>query len=418
MYQRSGETAIKKDLTNILSLCEHLGDPHKKVRYIHIAGTNGKGSVSHMLSAIYQASGMRVGLYTSPHYLDFRERIKIDGSCISHGQVVKFCERILPVVEEIRPSFFEITVAMAFDYFAQQRVDLAIVETGLGGRLDSTNVVIPILSVITNIGLDHKNILGNTLSKIAAEKAGIIKAGVPVMIGERQERIQHVFEAVARDLLAPISFADEWIAIRSFEETDSGLQIVIESKPELDYPGTVQLNVHGDYQLRNLMTTMASVALLTSTGQIIVSTDSILQGLANIQSLTNLQGRWQILQKRPCVVVDSGHNAAGLRLSMKQLNRGDFLTVRMIVGFVKEKDVHEMIDLMPPDAIYYWCAAKIPRAMSSEEVAGIGAELGRVGRAWHSVEKAVEEALSDACPRDLVFVGGSTFVVAEALALF
>ena len=294
MYQRTGATAIKKDLVNIRSLCRELGDPQERIRTIHVAGTNGKGSVSHILSAIYQSAGLKVGLYTSPHYVDFRERIKKDGKLIAEHEVVTFCNRISHILDDIRPSFFEITVAMAFDYFATQEVDIAIVETGLGGRLDSTNILTPLLSIITNISFDHQNLLGNTLEDIAREKAGIIKHQVPVLIGEYQADVANVFASTANDNSSDLHYASDWASYACIAKTTRGMDCLLEKQGSADLPKEVHLGLHGDYQVANMCTALAGVSILSASGAVEMDLRSIERGLAQVQQLSNMLGRWQV----------------------------------------------------------------------------------------------------------------------------
>ncbi|NND08072.1 MAG: bifunctional folylpolyglutamate synthase/dihydrofolate synthase [Saprospiraceae bacterium] len=415
-FQREGKPAFKKDLSNILTLCSKLGDPHHQFRSIHIAGTNGKGSVSHILSAIYQSAGYQVGLYTSPHYVDFRERIKINGRCISEDDVVTFCERIFHEHNDLQPSFFEITVAMAFDHFARSAVDIAIVETGLGGRLDSTNILSPLLSVITNISLDHQSMLGGTLREIAEEKAGIIKPGVPALIGEHQPEVEEVFRAAAAVADSELHFAENWANYSFEEQSASGITCKKLSQDHPDLPPKVHLSLLGDFQVTNMNTAIAGVSLLSSMKIVRVENSAIIKGLANIQALTNMIGRWQVLQQKPLIVADSGHNEAGFHAAMELVKRADYEQLHMVIGFVKDKDISTMLLFLPKEAKYYWCAADLPRALPAEQLAMQTAPMGLEGKSHPSVLAAFRRAVEEASATDFIFIGGSTFVVAEVLS--
>jgi dihydrofolate synthase/folylpolyglutamate synthase len=410
MFQRVGAAALKPDLRNTLLLCERLGDPHKKFKSIHVAGTNGKGSTSHMLASILQSSGYKTGLYTSPHLKEFTERIRVNGAEVSQKFVIDFVRRIESAIHEIKPSFFEITVAMAFDYFAQQQVDVAVVEVGLGGRLDSTNVITPVLSLITNIGWDHKDILGDTLELIASEKAGIIKKNVPVVVSERQENIQHVFLSKAKAEEAPIYFASDIYEARQINKPGK-LYYDIVRNGQNAFP-QVRLPLYGIYQEKNLAGIMRTVDILNTRG-FSISDDSLREGLANVIRNTNFKGRWQKLSDAPLMICDTGHNEDGVKLVVEQINNQKVAHVHMVWGMVKDKDITNVLQLLPKNAAYYFCQAKIPRAMDATVLAEKANAQGLIGEVVPDVNDAIRKALIHAQENDLIFIGGSTFVVAE-----
>ena len=414
MYQREGNSAFKKDLNNIKQLCHLLGHPHLRFETIHVAGTNGKGSVSHMVASILQCSKRKVGLYTSPHYRDFRERIKIDGAYISKGEVVDFVERIQPALTLIQPSFFEITVAMAFDHFSRHNVDVAVIETGLGGRLDSTNIVRPCLSVITNIGLDHQDMLGETLPEIAWEKAGIIKPEVPALVGKRNTQTDPVFQERANRLNTNLTFADEWCQVTlSPDQMHSTLQVeYAHGNPY--HPTTIKSDLGGPFLAENTRTTLAVVEVLRKLGWSITN-DHMLAGLLDVRHQTAYQGRWQMLQRAPMVIADSAHNVDGLRLAMQGLQQIPHRTLRIVFGMVVNKDHDSILKLLANDAMYYFCAADQPRAMPPDALADLASSLELRGRVYTSVREALSAAIAESDPEDLIFVGGSTFVTAEIL---
>ncbi|MCB0686765.1 MAG: bifunctional folylpolyglutamate synthase/dihydrofolate synthase [Saprospiraceae bacterium] len=416
MYQRDGSSAFKKDLSNTIALCDALGQPQHHFRSVHVAGTNGKGSTCHLLAAILQAEGYKVGLYTSPHYFDFRERIKINGHYISKQAVVGFVRRTQDLMLAIEPSFFELTVAMAFDYFARQKVDFAIIETGLGGRLDSTNVIKPLVSVITNIGYDHQSMLGNTLQLIAGEKAGIIKPEVPVVIGERQPETTSVFIEKARELHAPIFFADELITLNGTAWKSDHFITNVEVRDDGDL-NELRVGLLGPFQETNIRTVLAAINVLCDRKDVCVSEESLRQGCSMVTRMTRMQGRWQKLRQNPLVIADSGHNVDGLRLSMSYLDKVSKSQLRVVFGISRDKDVQEMLALLPKDAIYYWCAADLPRSLPSGDLEELGNKLDLTGLAFDSVAQALEEAIESAGKDDLIFVGGSSFVVGEVLPL-
>ena len=390
MYQRQGSAAFKKDLTNSLALAQVLDNPHKKFKSIHVAGTNGKGSTSHMIASILQEAGYKVGLYTSPHLKDFRERIKINGEMIPENEVIDFVQNLKSFFEVRKVSFFEMTVGMAFHYFAAEKVDIAVIEVGLGGRLDSTNIIIPEVSVITNIGLDHTQFLGETLPEIASEKAGIIKDGIPVIIGEYQKEVFGVFQEKATTHDAPLKLAKDVV----LKDYDSDLK--------------------GTYQKNNWTTAVASVLELSSKG-FEVSEDAIRNGLLNVVKNTQLMGRWQLLQEKPKVLCDTGHNKEGLTYVMQQLSQENYENLHLVLGVVNDKDLEQVLPMFPKQAIYYFCKPNIPRGLNAEILQKKAAHFKLNGEVYTSVQEAYESALSNANADDLVFVGGSTFVVAEVV---
>lgn len=411
MFQRVGASAFKKDLTNTLALCEVCGNPQQRFKSIHIAGTNGKGSTSHMLSAILQQAGYRTGLYTSPHLKDFRERIRINGEMISHKGVVDFVERHRSDFDRIHPSFFEMTVALCFDWFARNGVEVAVIETGLGGRLDSTNVITPDLSVITNISFDHMDMLGHTLTAIAGEKAGIIKPGIPVVIGETQPETAPVFEEKARACASAITFADQvWQVTASRPEGD---RLVMDVQGPEAYDD-LSCDLTGDYQLKNIPTVLAAVEALVKAGYRI-SRDHVYAALRQVKDTTGLLGRWQVLQREPLIVADTGHNEAGIRYVVNQIRRQSYRQLHVVMGVVKEKDLAPILGQMPREARYYFCRPDIPRGLDASELANHAREAGLAGEVYGSVREALDAARHSAGGDDMIFIGGSTFVVAEAL---
>ncbi len=389
MYQRQGKTAFKKDLTNTLALAKHLKNPHERFRSVHVAGTNGKGSTSHMLASILQESGYNVGLYTSPHLKDFRERIRINGEPIGEQQVVDFIENNQVFLEEHRLSFFEMTVGLAFDYFADQRVDIAIIEVGLGGRLDSTNIITPLVSVITNIGYDHTQFLGDTLSEIAAEKGGIIKDRVPVVIGEQQEEIEHVFFDIALERDTTIAFAEEDVV-------------------------NYEMDVVGSYQQKNLTTAIRTITELQRLG-FTIKEDHIIEGLKHLVQNTGLLGRWQILEQHPLTICDTAHNKEGLIYVMQQLSEQSYEELHIVLGVVNDKNLDTILPLFPKKANYYFCKPNIPRGLNATKLQDQAGAFGLLGKAYTSVNHAFLSAQDAANQEDLIFIGGSTFVVAEVV---
>jgi len=424
MFSRIGAAAYKADLSNTLRLCKELDDPHTQFKTIHIAGTNGKGSVSHMLAAILQTAGYKTGLYTSPHLKDFRERIKINGEMIPEEVVTGFTERIKPLIEEIEPSFFEITVAMAFDFFAKQQVDIAVVETGLGGRLDSTNIITPELSVITNIGWDHMNLLGDSLEKIAFEKAGIIKPGVPVVIGEVIPETRSVFEQAAKEKGAPLSIATEkrqvmdWSWEKPARQAHAGkheLLVAVAEEHHTDHQ-VYHLDLPGIYQTKNLLTVLEASSQLQQQGWR-MDDKTIHKALQQTKKLTGLHGRWEIIHTAPTVVLDVAHNADGIRQLVRQAEVTAKHQLHIVTGMVKDKEVDKMLALLPKHAQYYFTKAQIPRAMPEEELLEKALKIKLKGDAFPQVNEALDFALQHAHPDDLIIVCGSIFLVGEVNAV-
>jgi len=413
MYQRVGAAAYKANLDNTIAICNALGNPEKKLKYVHVAGTNGKGSSSHMLAAILQQAGYKTGLYTSPHLVDFRERIKINGKMISKADVVKFVEDYKTVFEKIEPSFFEWTVGLAFHYFAQQEVDVVVLEVGLGGRLDSTNVVTPVASLITNIGFDHINLLGDTLPKIATEKAGIIKSKIPVTVSQTQLEVISVFNNTAKELKAPIEFADKNYKVISYQHQNNLLVTEILHK-KTNTKHTYQLDLLGNYQLKNVMGVLNTAEILKQKG-FLIEDENVYLALSQVQKLTGLQGRWQIIQDKPLVIADTGHNEDGIKEVLENLKRYQYKTLHFVLGVVNDKDITKILKLLPKDATYYFCKATIPRALDEKELSVQAEKIGLKGKTFKTVEEALNKAKKQAKAADLIFVGGSTFTVADIL---
>ncbi len=411
MYSRIGAAAYKEDLDNTIRLCKELGDPQNKFKSIHVAGTNGKGSVSHMLAAILQTAGYKTGLYTSPHLKDFRERIKVDGIMMQEQFVVDFTEKIKPVIEEIEPSFFEITVAMAFDYFVHQKVDIAIIEVGLGGRLDSTNVITPEVSVITNIGYDHMNILGNTLEKIAAEKAGIIKKEIPVVVGETVPETLPVFEKTAREKNAPVHFASQKKQALSWKWEKHEMIVEVAEKNKTDHE-IYHLDLPGIYQTKNLLTVLETCSVLQQQDWNI--TDAIIHtALKQVKKLTGLQGRWEMIHHKPDIILDVAHNEAGIKQLLEQVEVTDHHELHLIMGFVNDKEIGTILSHLPKTAHYYFTQAHIPRALPLDDLLQAAKAAGLKGKVYEDVNLALKEAKTKAKENDLIIVFGSFFLVAE-----
>lgn len=415
MYQRVGAAAYKANLDNTIAICQALGNPEKKLKCIHIAGTNGKGSSSHMLAAILQQAGYKTGLYTSPHLTDFRERIKVNGKQIAQADVVRFVETNREAFEKIEPSFFEWTVGLAFDHFVKEEVDIAVIEVGLGGRLDSTNVINPVACLITNIGMDHMNLLGDTLPKIAAEKAGIIKPRVPVVISQTQLEVISVFNNTAKDLKAPIEFADKNFKIQSYEYQPKALAVTVLNR-KLNQSATYELDLRGSYQLKNLPGVLNMVEVLRSKG-FMIEEKEVTAALKQVQKMTGLRGRWQTLSEKPLVIADTGHNVDGIREVMENIRRYPFQKLHVVLGVVNDKDLSGVLKLFPKDAAYYFCKASIPRALDEKELSSLAKKAGLSGSTFKTVAEALTKAKKQAKAKDLVFVGGSTFTVADALEL-
>ncbi|AZI28092.1 bifunctional folylpolyglutamate synthase/dihydrofolate synthase [Pedobacter sp. G11] len=414
MFTRVGASAFKKDLTNTIIFCEALDNPQQKFKTIHVAGTNGKGSTSHMLAAILQAQGYKTGLYTSPHLKDFRERIRINGKMISKNEVISFVKNQEKLIDKVEPSFFEVTVAMAFDHFAKHQVDVAIIEVGLGGRLDSTNIIHPELSVITNISMDHTNMLGNTLEEIAGEKAGIIKKNTPVVIGETQVKSASVFTAKAKEMNAPILFADAILTAQNFKIRNAKLSLAVYQDDQIKYENLI-CDLTGTYQHKNILTVLQSIAVLNTTKTFQVSNDSIYAGLKQVKKLTGLQGRWQTLSKNPLVICDTGHNEAGIAEVIKNIAQTPFEKLHIVFGMVKDKDISKVLSMMPKNATYYFCKPDLERALDANELKNQAKAFKLYGKSYPSVVDAKENAMKLAKENDLIFIGGSTFVVAEAI---
>jgi dihydrofolate synthase / folylpolyglutamate synthase len=412
MFQRSGPSAYKDNLDNTLQLDAYFNHPHRRFKTIHVGGTNGKGSVSHMIASILQAAGYRTGLYTSPHLLDFRERIRINGMVIPEEEVTRFVVRHSQIIQSLLPSFFEMTVAMAFDYFAAQEVDVAVVEVGLGGRLDSTNIISPQVSVITNIGMDHMSILGNTLVAIAREKAGIIKPGVPVVVGQHQAEVAEVFRAVAAACQSTLIEADEIYNARLLKRMD-GFQVL-----EVARKGQPYLEVHlpllGNYQQHNVPTVLAAMEQLGLKG-FKVTRDNLLDGLANVVGNTGLRGRWELLGLNPRIICDTGHNEDGIRAVVQQIQETPYERLHMILGMVRDKSIDAILQLLPEHATYYFTRADIPRSLDANDLKSAALDYGLKGEAYGSVAAAFASAKKNAGINDLIFIGGSTFVVAEVI---
>jgi dihydrofolate synthase/folylpolyglutamate synthase len=398
VFEHVGASAYKEGLDNTLALDEHYGHPHRLFKTVHIAGTNGKGSCSHTIASILQEAGYKVGLYTSPHLVDFRERIRVNGQCVSEEYVINFVANYIQwndqTAKRLFPSFFELTTAMAFKYFADQQVDIAVIEVGLGGRLDCTNIITPILSVITNISFDHTGFLGDTLAKIAAEKAGIIKESIPVVIGEYTEETRPVFEAKAKEKHAPITFAQD------LEEL--GKDIDFELK--------------GDYQTKNKQTILTAISILAPSLSRPIAPACISNGIAHVVENTGLMGRWQVLQEHPKVVCDTGHNVGGWQYLSRQIQKQPCRKLRIVFGMVDDKDINTVMELLPKHAVYYWTQADNHRAIPADGVATFGRTHQLDGNIYNKVSGAYQAALHDAAPDDFIFVGGSSYIVADLLS--
>lgn len=409
VFEHVGAVAYKEGLQNTLALDEHFGHPHTKYKTIHIAGTNGKGSCSHSIASILQEAGYKVGLYTSPHLVDFRERIRVNGKCISKERVIKFVTEEKDFFEPLHPSFFELTTALAFKYFEEQKVDIAIIEVGLGGRLDCTNIISPILSIITNISFDHTQFLGNTLAKIAAEKAGIIKKGTPVIIGEANEQTRPVFNTKAKELDTKITFAeDDAIVVSSTTIAKGGRNYILRNGSHLIG------ELSGDYQEHNMNTILCACNILKQIN-IIKGDDFIIKGLANICKNTGLMGRWQTIQTKPKVVCDTGHNVAGWNYLAPQIKHQKCNQLRIVFGMVDDKDIDSVMELLPKNATYYWTQAETKRAIKVEKVAELALQHELNGKMFNNVKDAYTKALNDSAADDFVFVGGSSYIVADLL---
>ena len=408
VFQQVGSAAYKPGLQNSEALDEYFGHPHRKFHTLHIAGTNGKGSVSHLLASILQLNGYKTGLYTSPHLVDFRERIRIDGQMIPRQEVIDFAEKHLAPTLHIHPSFFELTMMMAFDYFARQAVDAAVIEVGLGGRLDSTNIITPDLCVITNISYDHVQMLGHTLPQIAREKAGIIKHGIPVVIGEAQGEVKQVFIDKASEVGAPIFFAEECVRFDSARQSARGW--------EFDSPAYPHLfgELGGLCQEKNAATVLTAMARLRELGYRITD-QSVYEAFAHVTRLTGLMGRWQQLQASPRLICDTGHNTGGMQYIAHQLRNEHYDTLRIVIGMVNDKDISGVLAMLPKEATYYFTRASVPRALPQDKLEALATQTGLKGRSFPTVKEAVTAAQKESRPEDLIFVGGSTFIVADLL---
>ncbi len=421
MFQRIGSAAYKADLNNTLAICKLLDNPEKQFKAIHVAGTNGKGSTSHMLASILQAAGYKVGLYTSPHLKDFRERIRVNGKMIYKKSVVDFVEQYKKDFEIIKPSFFEMTVGLAFDHFAKEKVDVAIIEVGLGGRLDSTNVISPLLSVITNISYDHTNLLGDTLEKIAEEKAGIIKPNTIAVIGETQPEVASVFIKHGKEKRSGVFFSDMFFDLKnekqSFKENEMVLSadVVFKGMGNNENIFRIECDLPGLYQLKNIRTVLCAIFFLKTVVGFRITDKAILKGLSSVRERTGLKGRWQLLSQKPLVIADTGHNEAGIKEVLDQIKLIPHRQLHFVIGMVNDKDISKILGMLPNDAIYYFCKANIPRALSASELADLGNKFGLNGNAYACVQGAYIAAKQNAAMNDLVFIGGSTFTVAEVI---
>lgn len=415
VFQHIGGSAYKPGFDNVVALEQELGEPHRRFRSVHVAGTNGKGSVSHMLAAVLQAAGYRTGLFTSPHLKDFRERIKVNGQMISEEEVVNFVEQYREAIDRIQPSFFEITTAIAFDYFAREQVDVAVIEVGMGGRLDSTNVIRPLASVITNISWDHAQFLGDTLEKIAGEKAGIIKEMTPVVIGESQIESQLTFITRAKECSAPILFADQLYRVvdRQYVGVNQQ-QFTIESRLDGE-TFALAVDLLGDYQRKNILTVLTTLDVLNGSGGLTLPREAVVEGLASAAATTGLSGRWQVVNKAPLTVCDTGHNEGGLREIVAQIARQHYRKLYMVLGFVADKDLDNVLPLLPKEAHYLFTRAGIERALDEKLLAERAAAYGLLGEMLPNVTAAVKRARELASPEDMIYIGGSTFIVAEFL---
>lgn len=411
VFHQIGAAAYKPGLDNSIQMMQRLGNPQNEYKTIHVAGTNGKGSVSHFLSAILQAAGYKVGLYTSPHLVDFGERIRVNGEKIRQQYVIDFVASQSNLFDEIQPSFFEATMAMAFSYFAAEKVDVAVVEVGLGGRLDSTNIIQPELSVITNIGFDHMQFLGDTLEKISTEKAGIIKQNTPVVVGEYLPETRKVFEEKAEKERAPLIFAEDSQSVHFLRFENDSMKVLADGNTELE------IGLCGEYQLKNVATVLAAVEKLRQIG-FQISKEALDKGLKDVVSLTGLQGRWQTVKTSPRVVMDTGHNKAGFEYVAHQLKQQKYRKMHVVIGMVDDKDYSGVLSLLPKEAAYYFTAAQTKRAVSPEQLRREGEKYELKGTTYDTVEEAVRAALADAEKDDFVFIGGSNYVVGEALPLF
>lgn len=412
VFQHIGASAYKPGLENTAHFIEHLGNPHTRFRSVHVGGTNGKGSTSHLLAGVLMEAGYRVGLYTSPHLVDFRERIRVNGEMIPQSEVVDFVEFHKGKMEELGLTFFEMTVGLAFDWFARSGVEIAVVEVGLGGRLDSTNIITPLVSIITNIGLDHTALLGDTIAQIAGEKAGIIKAGVPVVVGERDPESAPVFEHRAEQVGTRVLFAQDLYRCVGVQPCDGGQRIDVENLVDGSHR-TLAIDLAGDYQRKNILGVVAVVDLLNKGGEVVVSHSDLERGLESAASRTGLQGRWQIVATDPTTICDTGHNEHGLRLVLEQLSHQQYDTLYMVLGFVSDKDLTKILPLLPRTAHYIFTSPSIARALPAADLYAVATDEGLRGEVVPTVGEAYLRARELAGNQDLIFVGGSTFTVAD-----
>jgi len=414
IFQRIGSSAYKNNLNNTIALDNYFNHSQKKFKSIHVAGTNGKGSVSHSLASVLQEAGFKVGLYTSPHLKDFRERIKINGQMISEKFVNEFVNSNIKYINDLQPSFFELTVALGFEYFANQKVDIAVIEVGMGGRLDSTNIIKPIVSVITNISFDHTQFLGDTLEKIAGEKAGIIKKSVPVVVGESNYKINHVFYEKANEVDAPIFLANQTYTVNSsFSTSDNKQSFNIFKNGGNIYPN-LKMDLLGEYQKENILTILQTIDILISQ-KIDITEENIYKGLSKVVQNTGLQGRWQILNSSPLTICDTGHNEAGIQAIVNQIKNIKFENLHFVFGVVNDKDISRILKILPKEAKYYFTKANIPRALNEKELQQKASDFHLTGESFSDVKSAFESAKKCAKNNDLIFIGGSTFVVAEVV---
>jgi len=410
LYSSIGIKAYKADLNNTIALCEYLGDPQNKIKTVHIAGTNGKGSTSHMLASVFQQSDYKTGLYTSPHLKDFRERIKLNGEMIPKDFVIDFVERTTAFSDQLKPSFFELTFVMALEYFAQQNVDIAIIETGLGGRLDSTNVITPEVAVITNIGFDHMDILGDTIEKIATEKAGIIKQNIPVIIGEALLATKSIFLEKAAEKNAPVSFAEEAFKIISATLVNEKLEVEILPNNTAQTK-IYNLDLPALYQAKNLRTVLTALDVLKN--KYLLKEENTKYALTHVKDITGLHGRWEVIQRNPMVVLDVAHNIDGIQQLINQIKNSSYKTLHIVFGMVKDKEIEKVLELLPKNANYYFTKAQIPRALPEEELLQRAHKFNLKGSSYDEVNKALKAAIDTASEEDMIIVCGSVFVVGE-----
>ncbi len=413
VFQRDGASAYKPTIANTIALCNALGNPEKKFKSVHVAGTNGKGSTSHQLAAIFQAAGYKTGLYTSPHLKDFRERIKVNGQEIPEQNVIDFTEKHQTLFEKIKPSFFEMTVAMAFDYFANEKVEIAIVEVGMGGRLDSTNIIQPELCLITNISFDHQAYLGNSLEEIAREKAGIIKKETPVVIASTQPAIQSVFEGIAKSQQAPIYFADQQYHLKRNESSNQHL-LALSYADKNGIEKNIYSDLTGNYQFKNITGVLCAIDLLKSKFDLL-NDEHTIAALAKVKKSTGLKGRWELLSENPQCIADTGHNEDGIQQILTQLNFCKYQKLHWVIGMVNDKDINAVLSLLPKDATYYFCKPNIPRGLSTATLQQSAQKFNLNGNCYESVTLALSAAQKNAAINDLILIAGSTFIVAEII---